>query len=147
MAFEFLSLVTSGATAAAKEFIAVVVVWEQSGVSWLIYVGQLIYVIEMLLGVAAIVFCVIGLLYCCRRNALCSGSSQIDEQGESPSDEQSVLAGGPPEQNAEVTVRLEGELHWLLRRHRCVVTVQAPLGGNQVAGQEVWYASGGKSNH
>jgi len=34
---------------------------------------------------------------------------------------------------------------WLLRRHRCIVTFQSPLGGDQIAEREVWYAKGEKS--
>jgi hypothetical protein len=108
-------------------------------------VGELAYLFEALLGVAMAVFAAVGFVRSFGRNALSSGSALIAETCTSLSDERQAPVEGPSGQDAEVTIRLDERHLWLLRRHRCIVTFQTPLGGDQIAGREVWYAKGEKS--
>ncbi|MGA8728015.1 MAG: hypothetical protein WB608_04635, partial [Terracidiphilus sp.] len=108
--------------------------------------GQLVYLFESLLGVATAVLGAIGILHCFGKNALCPGIADIDEQFNSLSNERQARVEDPSEPDAEVTIRLEDGHLWLLRRHRCIVTVHTPLGGVKNTGREVWYARSEKSN-
>ncbi len=139
MAFEFLRYVTHG------EILAMVVLQDGSSVSWLIFLGQVVYLFEILLGVAMAVLGAIGVLYCFGRNDLCPSIAHIDERCDSLSNDRQAHVEEPSERNTEVTIRLEDGPLWLLRRHRCIVTVNTPLGGVQNAGREVWYAREEKS--
>ncbi len=144
MAFEFLRCVTHGETTATRDILAMVVL--QGGSSWLICLGPLVYLFEILLGVGTAVLGSIGVLRCFGKNAVCPGSAHIDEQCNSLSNERQVPVEEPSEPDAEVTIRLEDGHLWLLRRHRCIVTVHTPLGGVKNTGREVWYARSEKSH-
>jgi len=144
MAFEFLRCITHGETTATRDILAMVVL--QGGSSRLISLGQLVYLFEILLGVAAAVMGAIGILRCFGKNALCPGITHIDEQCNSLSNERQAGPEEPSEPDAEVTIRLDEGHLWLLRRHRCIVTVHAPLGGVKNTGREVWYARSEKSH-
>jgi hypothetical protein len=144
MAFEFLRYVTHGDTTATRDILAMVVL--QGGSSWLISLGQLVYLFEILLGVATAVLGAIGILYCFGKNALCPGTADIDQQRNSLSNERQARVEEPSEPDAEVTIRLEDGHLWLLRRHRCIVTVHTPLGGVKNTGREVWDARSEKSH-
>ena len=144
MAFEFLRCVTHGETTATRDILAMVVL--QGGSSWLISLGRLVYLFEILLGVATAVLGAIGVLRYFGRNALCPGTTHIDEQCNSLSNDRQTRVEESSEQNAEVTIRLEDGHLWQRRRHRCIVTVHTSLGGVQNAGREVWSARDEKSH-
>jgi hypothetical protein len=144
MAVEFLRCVTCGETTGTRDILAMVVI--QGGSSWLISLGRLVYLFEILLGVATAVLGAIGILCCLGKNALCPGTAHIDEQCNLQSNERKARVEEPSGPDAEVTIRLEDGLLWLLRRHRCIVTVRTPLGGVKNAGREVWYARSEKSH-
>jgi len=146
MAFELWSCVTCGEVTAARVDLTMVVLHGGTNILLrLASVGELAYLFEALLGAAMAVIAAVGLLYSFGRNALSSGSALIAEKCTSLSDERQAPVEGPSGQDAEVTIRLDERHLWLLRRHRCIVTFQSSLGGDQKAGQEVWYAKGEKS--
>ena len=144
MAIEFLRCITHSETTVIRDILAMVVL--QGGSSWLISLGQLVYLFEILLGVATAVLGAIGILYCFGKNALCPGTADIDERRNSLSNERQARVEEPSEPDAEVTIRLEDGHLWLLRRHRCIVTVHTPLGGVKNTGREVWDARSEKSH-
>ena len=145
MAFELWSCVTSGEVTAARDDLAMVVLHGGTNILLrLASVGELAYLFEALLGAAMAVIAAVGLLYSFGRNAISSGSALIAEKCTSLSDERQAPVEGPSGQDAEVTIRLDERHFWLLGRHRCIVTFQTPLGGDQIAGREVWYAKGEK---
>jgi hypothetical protein len=141
MAFEIWRSVTQGNAAAARDILTILMLQDGSSIlSWLAPLGKLASIFEILLGAAGAVFGVISLLCCFGRNALCPGTASIDEQCNSARSERYARVEEPPEQNPEVTIRIEDGRHWLLHRHRCIVTVHAPSGSVQIAGREVWCA-------
>lgn len=152
MAFEFLSCVTHGQATTAGEVLTTVLLQRESSIlSRLASLGELAYLFEILLGAAAVVIGTIGVLRCFGRNALCSGPALIAEKCASLSDERRASAADASGadasgQETEVTIRLDEGHLWLLRRRRCIVTFQSPLGGTPIAGREVWYAKGEKSH-
>jgi len=145
MAFELWSCVTSGEVTAARDDLAMVVLHGGTNILLrLAFVGELAYLFEALLGVAMAVFAALGFVRSFGRNALSSGSKLVAEKCTSLGDEREAPVEGPSGQDAEVTIRLDERHFWLLGRHRCIVTFQTPLGGDQIAGREVWYAKGEK---
>jgi hypothetical protein len=146
MAFELWSCVTYGEVTAARDGLAMIVLHGGTKILLrLASLGELAYLFEALLGLAMAVFAAVGFVRSFGRNALSSGSALIAEKCTSLSDERQAPAEGPSRQDAEVTIRLDERHLWLLRRHRCIVTFQTHLGGDQIAGREVWYAKGEKS--
>ena len=147
MAFEFWRSVTHGGTIAARDILVIAVLRGGSSIlSRLASLGELAYLFEILLGAATAMLGAIGLLRCSRRSALYSGAALIDEKCHSLSNERLARVVEPSEPDAEVTIRLEDGHLWLLRRHRCIVTVHTPLGGVKNTGREVWDARSEKSH-
>lgn len=140
MAFEFWRCATHDLTAARD--ILSMVVGGSSIPNQFAFLGQLAYVVEILLAVAMAVMGAVGLLCCFRRNALCAGDAQIDEHRDSLNNERQAPVGEPSKENGEVTIRLDNGHLWLLRRHRCIVTVHAHVESAQNGGREIWYARG-----
>jgi hypothetical protein len=141
MAFEFWRSVTQGQTAAAREILVLVVSQGPSSIlSGLTSLGKLIYLFELLLGAATVVFGIIGVFRCFGRDACNLGAALIDEHCSLLNDERRARGEVPSERDAEVTIRLEDGYLRILYRHRCIVTIDKPLGGAQSKGREVWYA-------
>lgn len=101
-------------------------------------VGNIGYLVELLLGVATAVFGAIGVLRCCSWKSCHLGAAPIEEQHNH--DEGPASDGGFPVGEAEVTIRLEDRYLRRLHRHRCVVTIHNPMGIAENTGREVWYA-------
>ena len=141
MAFEFWRCTTHGDLTAARDILSMVV-GGSSITNQFAFLGQLAYVVEILLAVAMAVMGAIGLLCCFRRNVLCAGHAQIDEHCDSLNNERQALVGEPSKERGEVTIRLENGHLWLLHRHRCIVTVHAHVESSQNSGREIWYARG-----
>ena len=139
MAFEFWRCATHGDLTAAREILSMVV-GGSSITNQLAFLGQLAYVVEILLAVAMVVMGAVGLLCCFRRNALCAGHAQIDEHCDSLNNEGQTPVRQPSKELGEVTIRLENRHLWLLHRHRCIVTVHAHVGSAQHGGREIWDA-------
>jgi hypothetical protein len=141
MAFEFWRCATHGDLTAARDILSMVI-GGSSITNQFAFLGQLAYVVEILLAVAMAVMGAVGLLCCFRRNALCAGHAQIDEHCDSLNNERQAQVGEPSKENGEVTIRLDNGHLWLLRGHRCIVTVHAHVKSTQNGGREIWYARG-----
>ena len=139
MAFEFWRCATHGDLTAAREILSMVV-GGSSITDQFAFLGQLAYVVEILLAVVMAVMGAVGFLCCIRRNALCAGHAHIDEQRDLLDDERQAPVEEPSKEDSEVTIRLENWHLWLLRRHRCIVTVHAHAGSAQHGGREIWDA-------
>lgn len=140
MACEVWVYVTHGGATTATDILALFALRGSSSIlSRLTSVGELVYLFEILLGTAMPALGVLGVLRSFGRNALCSGPSIIDEQRTRLNAERQGQVQQPSELDPEVTIRL-GHL-WLLRRHRCIVTVHTSEGSAQNVGREVWYAT------
>lgn len=141
MAFEFWRCAAHGDLPATREILSLVV--DGSSITnQFAFLGQLAYVVEILLAVAMAVMGAVGLLCCFRRNALCAGRAQIDEHCDSLNNERQAPVREPSKEHGEVTIRLENRHLWLPHRHRCIVTVHAHVGSAQSSGRETWYARG-----
>jgi hypothetical protein len=139
MAFEFWRCATHGDLTAAREILSMIVGGSSISAQFA-FLGQLAYMVEILLGAAMAVLGAIGLLCCFRGNTLCAGDAHIDEHCDSLNNERQAPVGGPSKEDGGVTIRLENGHLWLLRRHRCIVTVHAAVGSAQHGGREIWYA-------
>lgn len=145
MAFGFWEYVTDGGTRAATDIHALVALHGSSSIfSRLASLGELVYLFEVLLATATAVLATIGVFRCFGGNALCPDSGSIDEQCTGLNVERQGSVQQPSERDPEVTIRLESGHPWLLRRHRCIVTVRTSIGSAQRAGREAWYARGEK---
>jgi hypothetical protein len=147
MAFELWNCcLTHGETTAAVEVLETVVFQKDSSTFlWAATLGDLAYLFEILLGAAAAMLGAIGVLRSFCRNALRPAPALIAETCTSLSHERGVPAAKASGQDTEVTIRLDERHLWLLRRHRCVVTLQTPWRGAQIAEREVWYSKRDKS--
>jgi hypothetical protein len=101
-------------------------------------VGNIGYLVELVLAVATAVFGVIGVLRCCGGKSGNPGVAPIEEQYDRG--DRQASDGGFLKCDAEVTIRLEDRYLRRLHRHRCVVTIHGPLGTTESTGREVWYA-------
>lgn len=141
MAFEFWSEVTHGGAKATTDILALVALRVSSSIlSRLASVGDLSYMFETLVGAAMGVLGALGVIRCFGRNALCPSPALVDEQNNPTKSERQRPVQEPSEQDPEVTIRLEDGHLWLLRSHRCIVTVRTSIATAQNAGQESWYA-------
>ena len=140
MAFEFWRCATHGDLTAAREILAMVAGGSSFSAQFA-FLGQLAYMVEILLAAAMAVLGAVGLLCCFRGNALRPGNAHIDEHCDSVNIERQTLVGEPSE-DGEVTVRIDDGHLWLPRRHRCIVTVHAYVGSAQHVAREIWYARG-----
>ena len=101
-------------------------------------IGNIGYLVELLLGVATAVFGAMGVLRCCSWKSSHLGAAPIEEQHNL--DECPARDGGLSGHDTEVTIRLEDRFPRRLHRHRCVVTIHNPMGITENTGREVWYA-------
>jgi hypothetical protein len=145
MAFVFWGYVTRGGASAATDLLALVPLRGSSSIfSRLAYLGELVYLFEILLATTIAVLGAITVLRCFGSNGLCSGPAVVDEQCTRLNPERQGAVQQPSDWDPEVTIRLESGHLWPLRRHRCIVTVRTTVGSAQNGAREVWYATGEK---
>src|SRR5579859_2272518 len=145
MAFEFWRYITYGGAKATTDILALVALRGSSSILFRIAsLGELVYLFEILLGMAMAVLGAIGVFRCFGGKALCPGPALANERCTPWNAERQGPLQQPSEQDPEITIRLENGLLWPLRRHRCIVTVHTSMGMAQSAGREVWYATGEK---
>ena len=141
MAFEFLRSVGHGEMTAAIGVLATVVSQSVSPTfARLVFLGQIGYFIEFLLGTAAVAIGIVGMFECSRLTSSDFDAPHIDEQCHPTNDELAVRDQGFSMRDDEVTIRLDGRFLRTFHRHRCIVTIRGTSGSVRDGGQEVWYA-------
>ena len=101
--------------------------------------GQIGYLFELLFGTATVVMGTVGLLRCRGPNVVPIHEHSNLSNGLRPARDE-----GSSDREPEVTIRLEHGFLGILDRHRCIVTIHPPSGGDQDRRREVWYARGEK---
>lgn len=101
--------------------------------------GQIGYLLEILLGITIIGTGVAGTVRCfwCGRDL---GICWIDKTCDSSIEGQPMRDENSLEREVEITIRLEAAFSRVLHRQRCIVTIRGKSGSAKKAGREIWYA-------
>ena len=101
--------------------------------------GELAYLLEILLGAATAVMGAGGVLVCLGRDVYKVDASPIGEECRLPDGDLCARTINSWEEHAEVTVRLEERYPRLLHRYRCIVIIHDSRKGALEKGQEAWH--------
>lgn len=104
------------------------------------FLGQIGYLVEILLAAATVVLGAIGTLRFFDRNRRHPGRARIEEHCDPSNARRQARDEDLPERDVEVTIRLEEVFFPIPHRHQCIVTIHLPSGGVQDTGREAWYA-------
>jgi hypothetical protein len=104
--------------------------------------GEVASLLELLLGAATAVMGACGVLVCLDRHFCSVDVSPIGAEYRLPDDNPYARAINYREEDADVTVRLEGRYLGFLHRARCIVIIQESRNGVLEKGQEAWRFGG-----